>query len=321
MGLRQLRCFVAVSEKLSFPRAAASMHMTQSAVWRQVKNLEDDLRLSLIENRKHALRLTPAGESLLADARRILEEVQQSRERAIRAASRRSGMLTLAATRVASSHSIPLRAISTFCSLHPDVDLRILSLPSAETALAVQDRTVDGAFVVRDMNVAPGIELLDIETCRVAVVMCKGHRLAVRPSVHLKDLKDEALFFFPKESNPLAYDGIMGAFVAAGVVPKVNQFTEDGYLGANMASINVAMSFSFRLSPALPARTRNLLPGNIVIRHIEDLDVTSQFSFASLKGNGSSFLASFVAILRDIVGKKAGGISVSAAVLAPPGLP
>ena len=69
----QLRCFVAVAEELNFRRAAERLHMTQPPLSRQIKLLENAMDLTLLERGNRTVRLTPAGESLLASASDILQ--------------------------------------------------------------------------------------------------------------------------------------------------------------------------------------------------------------------------------------------------------
>jgi epsilon-lactone hydrolase len=73
--LRHLRAFVAVAEELNFGRAADRLHISQSALSRQVRALEQLLGLDLLRRTKHRVELTLAGEALLDRARQLLEDV------------------------------------------------------------------------------------------------------------------------------------------------------------------------------------------------------------------------------------------------------
>ena len=72
MDLRQLRYLVALAEEGSFTRAAASEHIAQPAVSQQIRRLEDELGLALVERTTRRVRLTDAGELLVVRARRIM---------------------------------------------------------------------------------------------------------------------------------------------------------------------------------------------------------------------------------------------------------
>src|SRR5512136_2637552 len=87
MELRQLRYFVAVAEEGNISRAAKKIFLTQPALSRQIKALEDEIGQCLLERQAHSIRLTPAGETLLREARELLRHAEQVLERT-RAAGR-----------------------------------------------------------------------------------------------------------------------------------------------------------------------------------------------------------------------------------------
>ena len=76
--LRHLRAFVAVAEDLSFSRAADRLHISQSALSRQVRALEQFLGCELLRRSTHEVELTIAGEALLDRARRLLSDVDEA---------------------------------------------------------------------------------------------------------------------------------------------------------------------------------------------------------------------------------------------------
>ena len=81
MELRQLRYFVAVAETSNISRAAQKLFLTQPALSRQIKALEDEIGQCLVERSAHSIRLTPAGDALLREARELLQRVDAMLER------------------------------------------------------------------------------------------------------------------------------------------------------------------------------------------------------------------------------------------------
>ncbi|MEJ2037045.1 MAG: LysR family transcriptional regulator, partial [Maritimibacter sp.] len=75
--LRQLSYFTALAEERHFGRAAARVHVTQPALSTQIRELEERLGGALIDRADRAFRLTPAGQEVLASARRIAAEVER----------------------------------------------------------------------------------------------------------------------------------------------------------------------------------------------------------------------------------------------------
>ena len=82
MDLRQLRSFVAVAEELHFSRAAARLHLAQSALSAQVRQLEREIGGPLFVRSTRRVELTPAGEALLPDAQQLLSLADAALERA-----------------------------------------------------------------------------------------------------------------------------------------------------------------------------------------------------------------------------------------------
>src|SRR6187401_3449019 len=79
MELRHLKYFVAVAEELHFSRAAEQLHIAQPAVSEQIRKLEAELGVRLLNRTKRTVALTDAGTALLAEARRVLQQVEAAR--------------------------------------------------------------------------------------------------------------------------------------------------------------------------------------------------------------------------------------------------
>lgn len=80
MELRQLEYFVAVADELSFTRAAARVHVVQSALSTSIKKLEDELAVQLFDRSRQQIRLTPAGERLREHARHLIRSARLAKD-------------------------------------------------------------------------------------------------------------------------------------------------------------------------------------------------------------------------------------------------
>ena len=192
---RHLRLVQAIADTGSVTRAGDRLHLTQSAVSRQLAELEDRLGLALFARVRKRLAITPAGEHLLAASRRILDDLVAA-ERELRV---RGGAATRWPLRVSTAchtcyHWLP-PALRAFQKRHPDADLRIVleatpdplpALLRGELELAI----VHGRVQRRELEAEP---LFDDE---VVAVVAPEHRLAGRRHLEGADLHGETLLAF-----------------------------------------------------------------------------------------------------------------------------
>src|SRR6266404_2979370 len=135
-GLDLLVGFEAAARHLSFTKAGAELYRTQSAVSRQIKELEDQLGVTLFQRRHRALALTEPGHQLYAAAAQVLATIRSATERLRRQSGRRRPLSVTTTNSFAALWLIP--RLAGFTRTHPGVDVRI----TAETR--VQDLERDG---------------------------------------------------------------------------------------------------------------------------------------------------------------------------------
>jgi LysR family glycine cleavage system transcriptional activator len=136
-----LRGFEAAGRRLSFTLAAQELFLTQSALSRQIKALEDALGMTLFERRHRALALTPSGAAFHRDVTDALESFVAATER-MRGTARSPGLTLSTTVSFASLWVIP--RLATFRARHPDVEVyvsaddRVVDLARADVDIAVR---------------------------------------------------------------------------------------------------------------------------------------------------------------------------------------
>jgi DNA-binding transcriptional LysR family regulator len=186
-----LQSFVAVAEELHFGRAAARLHLTSPALSQQVKLLERQLGVVLLERNNKRVALTDAGRVLLADARLLLESARAATVRLD--PFRRGGVTTL---RIGVSPYIPTGILSVAL-----VDLRETDPNSpVEVHTVHQDSAVsdlvDGrldVILVMGEPAHPGLSVVRLRCDPLGVLVHTDHWLAARADVNLEDLRGEKL--------------------------------------------------------------------------------------------------------------------------------
>ena len=122
LSLTNLRAFEAVARTLNFGAAAEELHVTQSAVSRQIKGLEDELGAQLFVRGTRHVQITPDGQSLLRAVEPLLAKLDTSVQHIRRSRSRRR----VSVTTFASFGSLwLLPRIEAFQRSHPDIDIRV----------------------------------------------------------------------------------------------------------------------------------------------------------------------------------------------------
>jgi LysR family cyn operon transcriptional activator len=124
MELRHLRYFLALAERLSFTRAAAQVHVTQSTLSHQIKKLEDELGRPLFQRAGKRVIMTEAGELLLPSLRRALNEIDKGIRLLRGAGHQLSGRLRIGATQTFSINFV-LACVATFLERNPSVKITV----------------------------------------------------------------------------------------------------------------------------------------------------------------------------------------------------
>lgn len=216
MELRQLRYFVAVADAGTFVHAAERLHIGQPAVSQQVGRLERELGVRLFERTTRHVRITPAGQRLLAEARAVLAAADRLRTVAAEAAADVGAVL-----RLGTSHGLGerlYRVLDELASAAPDLSARLVRSRQEERLAAVRAGELDAAFV-RVLESAPGLELVPVWREPLVVALPERHPLAAHRSIRLDQLGELPVRLAPPANNPPFHRLITTALRDAGVDP------------------------------------------------------------------------------------------------------
>jgi DNA-binding transcriptional LysR family regulator len=185
LDLRKLRYFVAVAERLHFRRAAEDLHIAQPALSRQVRALERDLGVTLLDRDQRSTTLTPAGRQLLEDAAPLLAGADATRRRVQRAA--RGTHRLVVGFRAGVTVTAAVRA---FAAARPDVTVDVQRLEWDDQEELLRGGRVDVAFVRRPID-ERGLRLVPLFTEDRLAALPAGHPLAGRAALVEADLAGE----------------------------------------------------------------------------------------------------------------------------------
>ena len=219
MEIRQLTYFMAVAEDLSFTKAAARLRMSQPPLSQAIAKLEAELGTRLFERQaRTAPRLTPAGHVLMREAKRILQQIEQTEMLLDKVVA------DVQPLRVGSISSVLAGLLPTvvrsFTASHPEA--RVLVEESEEQAFLSD--LVRGSVDLGFTRVGRIDERFELQQLAVEPLVCAlpdTHPLAGASTVSLAELADDDFITFNREDAPQAYDRIVMACVRAGFNPRI----------------------------------------------------------------------------------------------------
>ncbi|GAB2612100.1 LysR family transcriptional regulator [Streptomyces capparidis] len=261
MEIRQLRYFVAVAETGGFGSAARSLHIVQAAVSQQIHRLERSLGVRLFDRSTRHVRLTPAGERLLTEARAVLAAVEHTRAVAAGLAAERGHSLRLGTTRAFDTRTHLL--LDAFTRAAPEVRVRLHPGSPDERLAGVRSGALDAA-VVRALDGAPGLVCTPLWTERLIAAVPAGHPLAEHGTLRLGQLADLPLRLAPRGKNPPFHDLITSACREEGFtpVPGPSFTTFQGTLHAiGTEAPSWTVFYPLGDPPVLPRTAQRLLAG------------------------------------------------------------
>lgn len=151
MNLEQLASFVEVADTGHFTKAAATLHLAQPSLSRQISTLEKELGAELFHRARGHITLTAAGEALLPTARRMLADAEAIRLDMDELAGLRQGRVRLGATPTLCV-SLVAEALSRFHAEHPGIELEVMEKGSRELIEALGAGQLDLALITRTFD-------------------------------------------------------------------------------------------------------------------------------------------------------------------------
>lgn len=292
MELRLLRYFIAVAEELHFTRAAERLHMAQPPLSQQIRQLEEELGVALLARTRRRVELTEPGRQFLADARRILAEVDQAVHRARRAARGEVGELTLGMVTSAALEDTLPRLLRAYRQRYPSVAITLRELSTGEQLAALREGRIDLGFLRPPVH-EPGIVLTTLVREPLVAVLPAAHPLARRRRIPLKALAAEPFIMIPRQHGLGILDLVTGACLQAGFTPRIAQEARELQTVVGL----VAAGFGISLMPGTVRKLRHsdvayvpLLPPGIFI----------EIAAAHRAGEVPPLLAAFLGVLHQV---------------------
>jgi DNA-binding transcriptional LysR family regulator len=263
MELRHLRYFAAVAQELNFTRAAERLRVAQPALSRQIRDLENELGVQLLDRNRRSVRLTAAGQAFLTEAEALLRQSEQ----AVRVAQQ-SGQTAQGSLRIGYVwglfHSLVPAAISLFRQTHPEVAVHLFDLSATQQASAMLEGRLDAGFIgFADEADTARLAKQKVAECSFLAVVPESHAAARKSRVRLAALASDLFFVISDEHFPGASRCVLDACAAAGFRPKILQSADRGHTILGLIASNCGVAL-------LPESLRALPHPGVVFRPLAD---------------------------------------------------
>jgi DNA-binding transcriptional LysR family regulator len=289
MELRHLRYFVAVAEELHFRRAAERLHISQPPLSQQIRRLEEELDVRLLERSRRRVELTAAGAAFHERALEILAAVDDAARLARQVQRGEVGRLSIGFVGSA-IYSIVPDVLRAFGASREGVDLRLRELTTAAQLDQLESGRIDVGFI-RPASQRAGIAIEPVLHEPVVVALPESHRLAPREELALDELAGEPLVMLTRTGSPGVRDALETATA---------RFELEGQLVQEAAEMQtviglVAGGVGFSL---VPGSVRELERRGVVYRSLAN-GPTLELALAWRAADRSPVLAAFREVVRE----------------------
>lgn len=294
MNFRQLEYFVSVAETLSFTKTAEQFFISQTAVTQQIKALETQLDVTLLNRTKRKVELTPAGHIFLNEAKAILARMDSAIEHVQKAANGQTGSLQLGIISGYDNPKLP-DIIRSFRAAYPNIFFSIQEANAETLYLLLEKQTLDLAI-----NAVFSHTRLDeseyatkkLHSYPLIALLPANHPLSFKGQLSLSELRNDA-FIYTSTTNSTErfgqYESTMAHFIHAGFTPNIVQTTEN----FSQTALLVASGVGVALLPAYALTSCRTL-GNLVTIPLDSNADTFDIVLAYSKKNPNPTISKFM---------------------------
>lgn len=294
MELRHLRYFVAVAEERSFLKAAERLHISQPPLSTQIKDLEQQLGVTLLHRSSKGITLTEPGKVFYTQARVVLAAVEHARVATQRTARGEEGRLSIGFISIVDYSFLPA-ALRLFRTRYPGVDVVLHELTTDAQIRELGADNLDVGLALAPV-VHDGLTYHDICEEPLVIAMASDHWLLPPPDqmVAMRGLADESFVMIPRAMAPGYYDTFVDHCRLHGFTPRIEQQAKQMQTVISL----VANNFGIAL---VPASLRNLQRTGVSYRQLEGGGPAINIGLVHRKTDGNPAIASFLAVVRETV--------------------
>lgn len=222
MDLRRIRHFVVLAETLNFRRAAERLHMAQPPLTVSIQKLEAELGTRLFTRESTGVLLTPTGQAVLIEARKLLFHGNQLRETAMSTLAGTGGVLQIGFVG-STTYGMLQKLLPLFRAEYPGVELILREATSVSILQQLEDKSLDIGLVRVPLMQPTGATLLQLEREEYVAALPRGNPLAGKGMLKLSDMAGESFIMYAAGQASGLHGTAMFACQQAGFIPRVTQ--------------------------------------------------------------------------------------------------
>jgi LysR family transcriptional regulator, hca operon transcriptional activator len=293
--LRHLRYFVAVAEELNFTRAAARLNTAQPSLSQQIRRLEREVGVQLLERSNRRVLLTAAGRVFLREARELLNHAERAVKAAVRANAGQMGTLSVGVMPAAEIEILP-RILPALAARLPDVRLSLHSVSFSDALVGLRNQSLDISFAWAPID-EPNVKTYVVLKQRVVVALPARHPLARRRRVPLEELRSLPCVVPSRRAPPGLHDAIEAIQRLAGSAGTRTSVDADTVFGTlNMVRANLGFAL-------LPEYVKTILPERVIVRPLDwQLPLSLKVLMAHRADDHLPAIDGFARVVLDVMG-------------------
>jgi DNA-binding transcriptional LysR family regulator len=222
MELRQIRSFLSIAETLHFGRTAGLIHLSQPALSLQIRALEAEVGVRLLERNRRKTTLTAAGRAFRDAAVAGVSQLDRAIRNARLAADGKIGLLRIGFISTAGSELLP-NIIRVFRELNPEVEFSLRNILTAEQIRMLEGGALDIGFLRLPIGGHTQLEVITVHREPFVLAVPAAHPLAKRRKVRLSEVAGQDFVMYDRAHAPGFHDLLIGLLRNAGIVPNVRQ--------------------------------------------------------------------------------------------------
>lgn len=298
MELRQLHYFMEVAEREHVSEAAQYLHVAQSAISRQIANLESELGVTLFEREGRNVKLTPVGKIFLTHTRTAIKAIDYAKKQIDEYLDPERGSIKIGFPTSLASHLLPT-VISAFKEKYPNVAFHLRQGSYKFLIESVINREIDLAFLGPVPLNIPEVEGTILFSESISALLPISHPLSTKKSILLNELRNDEFVLFPK--GYILQNIVVEACKQAGFIPTISSEGEDldAIKGLVSAGIGVTLLPDSTFHEAIPRFTVKIPIELPIVRRTVGIIISNKRELAPSEKVFYKFVKEFFSMLEQ----------------------